>query len=35
MPTKLRKWDTALLDPVDSSNDEIDEEIDEAAEDCN
>ena len=29
MPAKLRKRDTALIDPVDSSSDEIDKEIDE------
>ena len=35
MPTKLRKRDTALMDPVKSSGDDTDKEIDEAGEDCN
>ena len=34
MPTKLRKRDTALMDPEDSSSDETAKEIDEAGEDC-
>ena len=34
-PTKLRKRDRAFMDPVDSSSDETDKEMDEAGKDCN